>query len=126
MESYDWDKPYKSITEMGEYVALQEDIAAKFGPIVRAMELSNREYGYRFERLCDANNMRSPPSSNIHIMSGYLVARKLGTRDQYETWMPDQVFQELYADKKALDGTKVEQRDTSNPRSPSAHGFGGR
>ena len=40
--------------------------------------------------------MKPPPGSQIHIMPGYLVVRKLGTPDQYETWMPDQVFKELY------------------------------
>lgn len=126
MESYDWNKPYKSVTEMIEYVALQEDISARFGRVVRAMELSNREYGYRFERFCDANNMKSPPSSNIHITSGYLVVRNLGRRNQYETWIPHEVFQELYTEKKAFDLTKIEQRDTPKPRSPSAQGAGGR
>ena len=100
MESYDWNRPYKNVSEMAAYVAIEKDCSAKFGPIVKAMELSNREYGDRYNRLCDTNNMRDPPSSHIHIMSGYLVVRKLGRTNQYETWMPDEVFHELYAEMK--------------------------
>ena len=29
-------------------------------------------------------------------MPGYLVVRRIGTAGQYETWMPDQIFEELY------------------------------
>jgi hypothetical protein len=47
--------------------------------------------------------MKPPPGSHIHIMPGYLVVRKLGTPDQYETWMPDVVFEELY--EKRTDGS---------------------
>ena len=40
--------------------------------------------------------MKPPPGSHIHIMPGYLVVRKIGTPQQYETWTPDSVFDELY------------------------------
>jgi hypothetical protein len=29
-------------------------------------------------------------------MMGHLVVRRLGTSGQYETWMPSDVFEELY------------------------------
>jgi hypothetical protein len=35
-------------------------------------------------------------------MLGYLVVRKLGTPDQYETWMPGKVFEELYEKQRDL------------------------
>jgi len=47
-------------------------------------------------RFNSSRKMQPPPSSHIHIHLGYLVVRKLGTPDQYETWMPDLVFDELY------------------------------
>ena len=39
--------------------------------------------------------MKPPPSCG-RIFPGYLVVRNLGKSDQYETWMPDHVFDELY------------------------------
>jgi len=46
--------------------------------------------------LSGSSDHHGPPSSHRHIYLGYLVVRKLGTPDQYETWMPDLVFDELY------------------------------
>ena len=60
------------------------------------MELSNREYLRRFNRLAKTNNMKPPPSSHIHIMTGYLAIRKLGSPQQYETWIPNEAFEEMY------------------------------
>jgi hypothetical protein len=76
--------------------AVDEDEARRFGEKVRAMELSNREYQQRFNRLGEDNNMKPPPSSAIHIMMGHLVVRRLGRKNQYETWMPSDVFEEIY------------------------------
>jgi len=57
--------------------------------------LSNIEYKIRFGRFQRENNMKPPPSCG-RIFSGYLVVRNLGTPFQYETWMPEDVFEELY------------------------------
>jgi hypothetical protein len=84
---------------MDLFTAIRPSDARKYGKTVRAFVLSNRECQHRFNQLGKQNNMRPPPSSNIHIMPGYLVVRRLGTVSQYETWMPDQVFDELYEKK---------------------------
>jgi len=81
---------------MESFTALPKDVALKYGKTVKAMQLSNREYKHRFSRLAGQNNMKPPPGSEIHIMPGYLVVRKLGSPEQYETWMPDHVFEEIY------------------------------
>lgn len=96
MVKYDINRPFIETATMESFTARQKDVARRFGKTVKAMELSNREYKYRFQKLARANNMKPPPSSFIHIMSGYLVVRKLGWPGQYETWMPDDVFEELY------------------------------
>ena len=96
MSYFDPNRPYRDHASMDCFDARHQDIARKFGKRVKAMVLSNREYKYRFDRLADKLSMKPPPSSVIHIMLGYLVVRKLGTPHQYETWMPDDVFEELY------------------------------
>lgn len=89
-------RPFVSIEQMGTYAARDPDIAAKYGHIVKAAEISNRDYGYRYSKFKDERNMRPPPSAHMHIVLGYLVVRKFGAPDQYETWMPDHVFDDLY------------------------------
>lgn len=96
----DFNNPYLDLDSMAPYIAKHPSDARKYGQIVKAFALSNREYLRRFSQLGAKNNMKPPPGSNIHIMPGYLVVRKLGTRQQYETWMPDQVFEELYEKQK--------------------------
>ena len=81
---------------MEAFSALQSDVGRKYGTTIKALGLTNREYNQRFQKLAIANNMKPPPGSNIHIMPGYLVVRRLGLQGQYETWMPDHVFDELY------------------------------
>jgi hypothetical protein len=39
--------------------------------------------------------MKKPPSCGRYF-SGFLVVRNLGRKNQYETWMPEVVFEELY------------------------------
>jgi len=75
---------------------LDNDTARKYGRVVKAAEISNRDYGYRYEKLSSSQSMQPPPSSHMHIFLGYLVVRNFGTPKQYETWMPDHVFDELY------------------------------
>jgi len=58
--------------------------------------LSNIEYKIRFERFNQTSNMKAPPKTG-RIFDGYLVIRKLGANDEYETWIPDDAFEEIYA-----------------------------
>jgi hypothetical protein len=87
---------------MERFSAIRAGDARRYGKVVMAFALSNREYQHLFNRLGKENNMKAPPGSYIHVMPGYLVVRKLGTPDQYETWMPDLVFEELYEQEIAL------------------------
>lgn len=80
---------------MRAYVATDAETASEHGRKVKATQLSNVEYKIRFDKLKRENNMKSPPSCG-RIFMGCLVVRRLGTRQQYETWMPDHVFEELY------------------------------
>ena len=97
MDTLSWEeRPFVSLEQMGTYSARDRKTAQKYGPIVRAAEISNRDYKYRYSKYGSERSMQPPPSSHIHIHVGYLVVRKLGTPDQYETWMPNDVFDELY------------------------------
>ena len=96
MIEYEPSRPYWGLEAMGNFTAIQKHIALRYGKTVKAMPLSNREYQRRFDKLGVHNNMMPPPSSHIHIMIGYLVVRRLGTPKQYETWMPEDVFDEIY------------------------------
>jgi hypothetical protein len=107
-----FNDPYLELDSMGLFTAVQPSDARKYGKTVRAFVLTNREYQRRFNRLGTENNMKPPPGSHIHITAGYLVVRKLGTRQQYETWMPDQVFDELY--QKQKDSAPSAQRKPGN------------
>lgn len=81
---------------MEQYQARDRDTAQKYGKVVKALEITNREYSQRLDKLSGTRSMKPPPGSAIHIMMGFLVVRKLGTSRQYETWMPGDVFDELY------------------------------
>lgn len=81
---------------MERFKAIRASDARRFGKVVMAFPLSNRQYARRFSRLGKDNNMKPPPGSRIHVMPGYLVVRKVGAPSQYETWMPDHVFEEMY------------------------------
>lgn len=94
--AYDFDKAFLPQDEMQLYTAIDPKARDLYGHQVRAMELSNREYQHRFNKFSRSNNMKPPPSSG-RIFAGYLVVRKLGSPDQYETWMPDHIFDEVYA-----------------------------
>ncbi len=94
--TFDWNRPYVEIAAMEHYEALDRKIAALYGKRVKAAMLSNVEYKIRFGELHSTRRMKPPPSCG-RIFPGYLVIRKLGTAEQYETWMPDHVFEELYA-----------------------------
>ena len=96
MTAYDHDRPFIRQDDMRTYVAIDEETASDFGRTVKATELANVEYKIRFGKLENENNMKPPPSCG-RIFMGYLVIRRLGSKQQYETWMPDHVFGELYA-----------------------------
>lgn len=96
MVHYDYDRPYISQPAMKTYVATDQKAASQFGRTVKAVELSNVEYKTRYGRMARENNMKPPPSCG-RIFMGFLVVRRLGSRHQYETWMPDYVFEEMYA-----------------------------
>lgn len=100
---HDFNRPFVAVAEMENYFALQNEIAVRYGRIVKAVQISNREYRHRHIKLSATQNMMDPPGSEIHICSGYLVVRKLGTTEQYETWMPDDAFGEMYALEKPTD-----------------------
>lgn len=95
MSGYDYERPFTSTDKLGEYIATDRETAKRFGRIVKAMPLSNSEYDARFNRLRGVTNMKAPPSIGRKFM-GYLVVRKLNTASQYETWMPEDAFEELY------------------------------
>ena len=98
MDTLSWEeRPFVSLEQMGSYAARDRETAQRYGPVVKAAEISNRDYKYRYNKHSSDWTMQPPPSSHIHIRMGYLVVRKLGTASQYETWMPDHVFDELYA-----------------------------
>lgn len=97
MNIFNWEeRPFIALEQMGLYAARDEEIATKYGAIVKAAEISNRDYQHRFNKYSATRSMRPPPSSHMHIFLGYIVVRKIGTRNQYETWMPSHVFDELY------------------------------
>jgi hypothetical protein len=97
MDILDWkERPFVSLEDMALYSARDSDTAKKYGTTVKAAEISNRDYGYRYSKFSSSRTMQPPPSSHIHIYLGYLVVRNLGTSKQYETWMPGHLFEELY------------------------------
>ncbi len=95
MSGYDYNRPLIAQKAMDSFRAIDKDTASRFGKNVKATELSNIEYKTRFQKLDKENNMKPPPSCG-RIFPGYLVVRNLGKSGQYETWMPDHVFDELY------------------------------
>ncbi|GAA4409838.1 hypothetical protein GCM10023089_23400 [Quisquiliibacterium transsilvanicum] len=73
-----------------------EETAERYGTKVQAASMANFEYAARHARFSKSTSMRPPPSIGRKF-PGYLVVRKVGRRDQYETWMPESLFEELYA-----------------------------
>jgi hypothetical protein len=96
MTGYDFERPFVDATALPQYRATDEEVARRYGKTVRATEMSNSEYASRHSRFGVSNNMKAPPSHG-RIFGGYLVIRRLGTKEQYETWMPDHAFNEVYA-----------------------------
>jgi hypothetical protein len=97
MDILNWEeRPFVAVEQMKHYTARDRETARKYGATVKAAEISNRDYKYRYDKYSSSRTMQPPPSSHIHIYLGFLVVRKLDTVDQYETWMPSHLFDELY------------------------------
>jgi hypothetical protein len=94
---FDHERPFIDQAQMALYTT-NDHKALRYGRTVKATEISNIEYLRRFERFKGHSNMMPPPSCG-RIFMGYLVIRNLGTPDQYETWMSDDVFGEIYEPK---------------------------
>lgn len=99
VDAYSSDRPFITLEQMALFDAIERDTARKYGSKIKAYGVSNVDYKVRYGKLSSSQTMNPPPSCG-RIFSGYLVVRKLGTPDQYETWMPDHVFEELYRDRK--------------------------
>jgi hypothetical protein len=95
LTAYDYTRPYVDVASLSLFRATDQLMAERYGQVIRAGRLSNAEYAVRYERLAKPNNMRPPPSHG-RIFDGWLVVRKLGTNGQYETWMPDHAFGDVY------------------------------
>lgn len=94
--AYDFNRPLIDRSALPLYVAVDSDVASDYGSKVRAVEMSNAEYDVRYKKNAATSRMKPPPSHH-RIFPGYLVVRKLGTTEEYETWMPDHVFEDLYS-----------------------------
>ena len=92
---YDFSKKFMDVNAMDDYIFIDPEASKKYGPKVKAMALSNREYQHRFDKLSSSRTMKPPPSSG-RIFLGYLVVRNFGKSNQYETWMPDHGFDDVY------------------------------
>jgi hypothetical protein len=92
---FDFNHPFTDTSTLPPFEAIDSETFKHYGRQVLAVEMTNSQYDQRYQRLGVANNMRPPPSHH-RIFPGYLVVRRPGQADQYETWMPDHVFIELY------------------------------
>ncbi len=92
---YDFSKKFIDSNAMDDYLSTCPKTTKKYGAIVKGMFLSNREYQHRFDKLSSSRKMMPPPLSG-RIFGGYLVVRCLGTAGQYETWIPEEGFEEVY------------------------------
>jgi len=94
--AYDFTRPLIDASTLSLYEARDAVEAQLYGKTVRAVEMTNAEYSKRHRELASSRTMKPSPSHK-RIFMGYLVVRKCGTKHEYETWMPDHVFDELYA-----------------------------
>lgn len=93
--AYDFERPFVEFSQLMIYVTTDIEEARLYGKTVRAIEMSNAEYSARYRKLSAERIMKAAPSHS-RISPVYLVVRKIGTKDEYETWMPDHVFEEIY------------------------------
>lgn len=85
----------KTANRFMSFVAINVDALLDHGQHVRAIELSNVDYKIRFDRLGIRNNMNAPPDCQ-NFTSGYLLIGKPGARNQFEDWLPDHEFENIY------------------------------
>ena len=95
MTGYDFQRPYVDASTLPLYIAIDPEVSSRYGRTVRASQMSNSECNTRYVRMSKSNNMKAPPSHG-RIFGGFLVIRKLGTSEQYETWIPDITFDKIY------------------------------
>jgi hypothetical protein len=93
--AHDFSRPFVDALQLPIYEALDMEEAREYGKTVRATAMSNVEYSERHKKFASSRTMMRVPSHH-RIFPGYLVVRKMGTKNEYETWMPDHVFEELY------------------------------
>ncbi len=96
MSEYRPDRPYIQEQDMVLFETVDAETASIYGAIVRAAKISNVDYKMRYAKFHAGASMKPPPSCG-RIFMGYVVIRRLGRSDQYETWMPDHVFEEFYS-----------------------------
>jgi len=97
---HDFDRPYIDHASMQRHEAIDDTTADAYGRFVLSTELSSMEYALRFQRLNGSRAMKTPPSSK-RVLPGHLVVRHPGQPGEYETWMPEHVFVDLYKPTKA-------------------------
>lgn len=95
--AYDFTRPLVDASTLPMYEARDAVEAQLYGKTVRAAEITNAEYAKRHRELAASRTMKPPPRHS-RIFMGYLLVRKCGTKDEYETWMPSDVFEELYTE----------------------------
>jgi hypothetical protein len=92
---HDYNRPFIKYKDFKKFVARDKETESLYGKFVLAASLVNIEYKTRFYKLEKQNNMKPPPRCG-RIFPGVIVVRNLGKKGQYETWMPEDVFEEMY------------------------------
>ena len=96
MSISNWEeRPWVTREQMALFKARDQKTAKLYGPTVAAAEIANVDFKLRFARFSGERKMSDPPSCG-RIFMGHLVVRRLNTPEEYETWMPSEVFDELY------------------------------
>lgn len=96
MSISNWEeRPRVTREKMTLFKARDRKTAQLYGSTVAAAEIANVDFKLRFAKYSHERKMSDPPSCG-RIFMGYLVVRRLNTPEEYETWMPDHVFDELY------------------------------
>lgn len=91
----DFQRPFVDSALLTEYVTVDEETTRLYGSKVRAIEMSNADYAARYRKSAQQQKMKAPPLHG-RIFTGYLVVRRLDSKDEYETWMPGDAFEDLY------------------------------
>ena len=105
-KGYDFNKPYTKKSDLSIFIASDKETRKRYGNHVKALFLSNREYQFRYDKFHKQHKMKKPPLSG-RIFGGYLVVRNLNTTNEYETWIPDHAFEEIYKESDHTKKTKL-------------------